>query len=568
MRLSASKSSTGEFNFLAPISKSEKLPDGRLMVTGIATSEALDGEDEVMDYATAKAAFGEWRGNIREQHDHKKAVGKALEVICDDTAKTIVVKSFVSAGAPDTQAKVLDGTLAFYSIGGKSSGRQAEKVAKGDKTVDASRVFVKTIAEVSLVDSGCNPDSALALVKFDKAGATLEAVNLDDGSNTVKGTPAEVDEFTKALNDAGLDIAQATALVKASNEKAAQADPCTTIDELNKREFSSKQREDAAKSGAAMKDGSFPIENKGDLENAVKAYGRAKNKDAAKAHIVARAKALKATDLLPADWEGSSKEKVQKNMYNVSNFADALCCIANICRSAQYDAESEGDGSEVPKALRNWLDDGIGIFKEMSAEEADELLDELKEGAGVGPDDEIEFSLAMKVLDRASEFAKRVNSPDLPVLELAKLADSNLSGDERKALKTPDDVRKAILSKGPKMDAARMQEIHDHSTAMGASCDSEKSAKGTGDIAKLATTVDTLTKELAEAKKQIKTLEDQPVPHVMLRAVPRGPEPEKTASSGTPSVTLTEKDYIKAADGSIDWQATHIIHGNKLAATE
>lgn len=70
-----------------------------------------------------------------------------------------------------------------------------------------------------------------------------------------------------------------------------------------KREFSDKQRAAAADSGAAMPGGGFPIENTGDLKNAIQAVGRAKNPDAAKAHIKARAKALGAEGLLPDTWK-------------------------------------------------------------------------------------------------------------------------------------------------------------------------------------------------------------------------------------------------------------------------
>lgn len=71
---------------------------------------------------------------------------------------------------------------------------------------------------------------------------------------------------------------------------------------LQERQFTTKQRKMLAKTGAAMADGSFPIENTADLENAVKAYGRSPD-EATKAHIVKRAKALKATKMLPADWK-------------------------------------------------------------------------------------------------------------------------------------------------------------------------------------------------------------------------------------------------------------------------
>ena len=61
-----------------------------------------------------------------------------------------------------------------------------------------------------------------------------------------------------------------------------------------KRDFSTQQREHAANSGAAMPDGSFPIENGQDLHNAITAWGRAKPGDrgAVARHIRRRAEAL------------------------------------------------------------------------------------------------------------------------------------------------------------------------------------------------------------------------------------------------------------------------------------
>jgi len=67
--------------------------------------------------------------------------------------------------------------------------------------------------------------------------------------------------------------------------------------------LTSKVRENAAKKGQAMKDGSFPIRDKTDLKKAIKACGRAKNLAAAKRHIRKRARALGATDMLPDSWK-------------------------------------------------------------------------------------------------------------------------------------------------------------------------------------------------------------------------------------------------------------------------
>lgn len=72
--------------------------------------------------------------------------------------------------------------------------------------------------------------------------------------------------------------------------------------DLFDREFSTKQREKAAEKGQAMEGGGFPIKSGGDLRNAIRAIGRAKNPAAAKAHIKKRARALGLTKLLPESW--------------------------------------------------------------------------------------------------------------------------------------------------------------------------------------------------------------------------------------------------------------------------
>lgn len=86
---------------------------------------------------------------------------------------------------------------------------------------------------------------------------------------------------------------------------AAVDDPCqehATV-AIMKRNFTPEKRKELADKGHAMPDGSFPIETVADLKNAIAAFGRAKDPAAAKKHIIARARALKAIDELPADWD-------------------------------------------------------------------------------------------------------------------------------------------------------------------------------------------------------------------------------------------------------------------------
>lgn len=87
----------------------------------------------------------------------------------------------------------------------------------------------------------------------------------------------------------------------AEHEKKAQ---------VEKRAFSTKEREELASSGKAMPGGGYPIENEGDLKNAIRAYGRGKNKPAVKEHIMRRARALGRSDIIPDKWKGKKTEKV------------------------------------------------------------------------------------------------------------------------------------------------------------------------------------------------------------------------------------------------------------------
>jgi DNA-binding ferritin-like protein len=100
------------------------------------------------------------------------------------------------------------------------------------------------------------------------------------------------------------------------------------------RKFTSAQRESLAKKGQALPDGSFPIENAEDLENAIKAFGRAslKKQQAVKAHIAKRAKALGKQELIPKGWPGYVKPK-GKPEFSVVEADDLRARIASITAS-------------------------------------------------------------------------------------------------------------------------------------------------------------------------------------------------------------------------------------------
>jgi hypothetical protein len=83
-----------------------------------------------------------------------------------------------------------------------------------------------------------------------------------------------------------------------------------------KAKYDTNQRKEMASSGAAMEDGSYPIADAKDLENAIHAVGRGRNNShtAIRAHIISRAKALGLGDKIPETW--SDGGKLAKSIYD------------------------------------------------------------------------------------------------------------------------------------------------------------------------------------------------------------------------------------------------------------
>lgn len=74
-------------------------------------------------------------------------------------------------------------------------------------------------------------------------------------------------------------------------------------------DFSAEERRRLAARGQAMPGGRFPIRNRSDLENAIRAVGRAGGPDgtaadrnAVRRWIIRRARALGLTDMIPDTW--------------------------------------------------------------------------------------------------------------------------------------------------------------------------------------------------------------------------------------------------------------------------
>ena len=153
----------------APITKTEEQEDGTLLVYGPAASSDLDRDQQRLNADWLDRAMPEWAqvGNIREQHDAKKAVGVGVGLSKSDDGQHHIAAHIVDEGAvKKIKAKVLKG----FSVGIKNP-----RVVLGKADAPGGEVVDGSICEISVVDRPCNPNTLFEIAKADAAGS-LEVV--------------------------------------------------------------------------------------------------------------------------------------------------------------------------------------------------------------------------------------------------------------------------------------------------------------------------------------------------------------------------------------------------------
>ena len=141
-----------------PFSKVDK---ERRIVSGFATLDNIDKQNDIVTTDASLKAFAKFRGNIREMHE-PIAVGKMVAFKEDkyfdpDTRKFytgVYVSAYVSKGAQATWEKVTDGTLSGFSIGGKMNKWDDGYDEKMDKQIRIIKDY--DLVELSLVDNPAN----------------------------------------------------------------------------------------------------------------------------------------------------------------------------------------------------------------------------------------------------------------------------------------------------------------------------------------------------------------------------------------------------------------------------
>jgi len=174
-----------ELKLFGNISKVNENDDGTLTVSGIASSESIDSDGEIILADAIKNSIGDYMkfGALREMHQNI-AAGTTLSMKVSDDGKTEIEALVVD---PVSVKKVLAGVLKGFSIGGKVTKRSGQ---------NRNIIEALKLTEVSLVDRPANPDAMITLYKADTIGDEP-----DDDEVEVKeiGTPERTEEVAKSL---------------------------------------------------------------------------------------------------------------------------------------------------------------------------------------------------------------------------------------------------------------------------------------------------------------------------------------------------------------------------------
>jgi outer membrane murein-binding lipoprotein Lpp len=163
-----------------------KVDQERRTVSGFATLDNVDKQNDIVTSEASMKAFSKFRGNIREMHQ-PSAVGKMVSFKEDkyfdpETKKFysgVYVSAYISKGAQNTWEKVIDGTYTGFSIGGRMNKWDDAYDEKAETQIRIIKEY--DLVELSLVDNPAN--------QF----ASILSVQKVDGVDIIKGEAVETE---------------------------------------------------------------------------------------------------------------------------------------------------------------------------------------------------------------------------------------------------------------------------------------------------------------------------------------------------------------------------------------
>jgi len=431
-----------------------------------SVDETPDRAKEVMDYATAKAAFQDWSGemqkasdgksfgNIRGQHSNIAAGKLDQEIVFNDEAKRI---DFVARIVDDNEwRKVEEGVYTGFSPGGK----YAKRWQDGE-----NKRYTPVVRELSIVDIPCIPSATFTMVKADGVEEQVE-FTLDKAYEP--GNEATVERAETLAKAAGKPDRKNDFLVKARAELIA---------------------ENADQALAKMADEPESDQVEETVENDPVAKLEA---SLAKAAAVS-APAVETTDVdVPEQFRdlakvagamraiGKSIEDqpiLQKSMWTVERLGRLLERAGSIASDVAWEEKAENDtDSKLPQMAIDLVNSVKTFLIEMVNEETAELLAQINANMP-------EFTL---VIVEDDDMALATSIVDL--------------------VKADTDLMEKAGKRNSTKDQTMIQTMHDHSVSLGATCDADAKKDA---LANLEADRDRLAKAVDSAVPQIEALTEK-----------------------------------------------------------
>lgn len=234
--------------------------------------------------------------------------------------------------------KVSAGTGGFSSPRHTYQGDKGEKPPWSDEnagkvsTAKLAKTAVATIFERFGVPHGSMSARQVSFSDLARGSAFDVTVNDIDWQKWIDAGPSEIKSSLPKeviLSPKFINLPEGITIASSMTPEAFQA----------RRVFDRKKREKLAGEGKALPWGGFPIENCGDVKNAVQAIGRAKDRSRTIAHIKKHASSLGCTHLIPKKWREGAKaeEKSAVAMNEDSKFYDSEEQLVHRARVAGLD---------------------------------------------------------------------------------------------------------------------------------------------------------------------------------------------------------------------------------------
>ena len=328
------------------------------------TAEFVETEEEVVEEKSADDLLEMMEVKTEEEAEEVEA---EVEVKSDDLAE------MMEPAEEAAEEEEISEIAAIEALAVKAAGEGAEVLNSGFSPADDTYVIDVKTADDTIREyffNGAGEEKGYLVVEA--AGASEEFISEEKAAEIaaeyksgeivsiepglILGTDAfvvEIDEVEGKSYDVFVSLKgeilghdEYEMLADASHDEEELAEIKALEAELEiKRMYGRQKREELAESGEAMEDGSFPIVDEADLKNAIQAHGRAKDIEAAKKHIVKRAKALGLEALIPAEWGMAPKEEAEeeKGLESAEEIDEkvAVAEIEGVEDTALADAEIE-----------------------------------------------------------------------------------------------------------------------------------------------------------------------------------------------------------------------------------